>query len=165
MTKLSINQLTQIAGHIRCEGLSAARDKPSAVARVIKASADFGISEKGAFEIMDCDSAVAACKKVDELKRTAIPPAPKEEEKTMNDTTTIEKPEAKKRGRTSSNAGRTLVALVDFNPRREGSKGHHSMQLILDAGKNGIKYEDYIAGGGRNNDLAWDIEHGAVKVE
>lgn len=53
--------------------------------------------------------------------------------------------------------------LEGKNPRREGSHGFNSMQLILDSP--GITYGEYIAAGGRSNDLAWDIKHENVRVE
>jgi hypothetical protein len=167
MTKLSINQLTQITGHIKGEGMCATADKPKAIARLRKVTEVFLGDEKIAEELLTCDSAVEACKKVDEAKRKAILPALKEEEEEdkMNEVTTAEAvAEPKKRGRAASNVGRTLKAIVEANPRREGTKGHHSMGIILNAGTKGISYEDYIAAGGRSNDLSWDIEHGSVEV-
>lgn len=47
------------------------------------------------------------------------------------------------------------------NPRREGTHGHKSFSLI----KDGMTHEQYIAAGGRNNDLQWDIDHGYVEVK
>jgi deoxyribonuclease (pyrimidine dimer) len=49
------------------------------------------------------------------------------------------------------------------NPRREGSHGFNSMQIIIS--NPGISFEEYISSGGRLNDLAWDIEHGNCRVE
>ena len=165
MTKMSINQLTQITGHLKGEGMSAARDKAAAISRLLSVAQSLGIADKDAKTLLDAESAVDGCKLADKLKRMAIPPAPEKEEEPMN-TTAAEKPveEAKKRGRAASNAGRTLVAKVETNPRREGTHGHKSFSIILAAGKKGIKHEDYIAAGGRNNDLAWDIEHDSVSI-
>lgn len=59
-------------------------------------------------------------------------------------------------------AGMALTATVEENPRREGSNGHKSFQLLL---KNpGITYEKFIELGGRATDLAWDIEHKNAKA-
>jgi hypothetical protein len=75
-----------------------------------------------------------------------------------------------RRGRKSVYAGRIIIATVEpdqdgsiFNPRREGTQGFRSMQIILVAGQ--ISYEDYIDAGGRNNDLAWDIAHGSAVLK
>lgn len=69
------------------------------------------------------------------------------------------------RGRKSQYSGMTLKATVEANPRREGSHGFKSLALILAAGKSGISYEDYIAKGGRLNDLVWDINKDHVLAE
>lgn len=60
----------------------------------------------------------------------------------------------------SSKAGKKIHKLVEGNPRREGTHGHKSFAII----KNGMTYEDYMSSGGRNNDLAWDIDHGFVEL-
>lgn len=76
-----------------------------------------------------------------------------------------------RKGRASEFAGKTLVGAVKenqegavVNPRRAGTPGHKSLGLILDAGKAGITYEDFIEKGGRNQDLRWDIAHGNAAV-
>lgn len=69
------------------------------------------------------------------------------------------------RGRKSEHCGHLLYPLKDENPRREGSHGYKSYQILLDAkakakggkGFKGLPYEEYIAAGGRGNDLQWDI--------
>ena len=70
-----------------------------------------------------------------------------------------------RRGRNSMFDGRRFKvkhpAMV--NPRREGTKGHASFMLLLDS-PDGLKYEDYLAAGGRRVDLAWDLVHGNVEV-
>jgi membrane protein involved in colicin uptake len=70
-----------------------------------------------------------------------------------------------KSGRASSLAGKILKATKTENARRPGSHGHRSLQIIIDAGKKGITFEDYIAKGGRNIDAKWDIDHGAATAE
>lgn len=67
-----------------------------------------------------------------------------------------------RRGRPSPYAGKKLIskAAEGVNPRREGTHGHKSHQIILE--KPGIVTEDYFAAGGRSNDLNWDISHGHV---
>lgn len=49
------------------------------------------------------------------------------------------------------------------NPRRNGSAGKRSLQIIID--HPGITTEDYLAKGGRLNDLRWDLAHGSVRAE
>jgi hypothetical protein len=56
--------------------------------------------------------------------------------------------------------GKFLYKLVDKNPRREGTWGYRSWELIQD----GMSYEAYKAAGGRNNDLQWDIDHRRIEV-
>ena len=59
--------------------------------------------------------------------------------------------------------GKMIRSKTPTNPRREATKGFHSMQILIDAGVS-ISYEDYVAGGGRPNDLAWDISKGNAEV-
>jgi hypothetical protein len=70
-----------------------------------------------------------------------------------------------RRGRNSMLDGRMFKAKEGLteNPRRSGTKGHASFAIIM-ASPNGIKYEDYLAAGGRRVDLAWDLVHGNVEV-
>lgn len=68
------------------------------------------------------------------------------------------------KGRKSSNADKLLTTTLTENPRRAGTFGHTSFAIILKAGAKGIRYEDYIAAGGRSNDLAWDVTKGNVIV-
>jgi hypothetical protein len=65
-------------------------------------------------------------------------------------------------GRTAGLAGSILKATKTENPRRPGSHGFRSLQLIIDAGEAGITFEDFIKKGGRNKDAKWDIDHGAA---
>lgn len=60
-------------------------------------------------------------------------------------------------------AGAKLQATVKTNPRKEGSFGYHSMKIIMD--NPNILYEDYIAKGGRLQDLKWDLERGWVELK
>jgi DNA-binding MarR family transcriptional regulator len=52
-------------------------------------------------------------------------------------------------------AGKYIFKLVQTNPRREGTHGWNSFNIVTD----GMSYEDYKRAGGRNNDLQWDIDH------
>ena len=70
-----------------------------------------------------------------------------------------------KRGRKSNFAGKKLYPAegIKENPRREGSHGHKSMEIIMK--HNGITYDDFVAAGGRPQDLAWDIAHNNVVLK
>jgi hypothetical protein len=63
-------------------------------------------------------------------------------------------------GRSSQFSGKKITKLVKENPRREGTHGLKSFDLI----KTGMTYEAFIAAGGRRQDLAYDIAHKFVKV-
>lgn len=68
---------------------------------------------------------------------------------------------ASRRGRSKKICGVRLYATskcTERNPRREGTNGYRSLQIIID--NPGILAEDYFAQGGRTNDLQWDIAHG-----
>lgn len=74
-----------------------------------------------------------------------------------------------KRGRKATAAGQRLTATTVMdqpdqrsNPRRKDSHGHLSLQIIID--RPGIKTEEFVALGGRLNDLRWDIKAGNVSV-
>lgn len=68
--------------------------------------------------------------------------------------------QSEQNGRPSQFTNRKLTKLVKDNPRRKGTHGFKSFALI----KTGMSYEQYIAAGGRRNDLAWDVAHKYVKV-
>lgn len=63
-------------------------------------------------------------------------------------------------GRKSKWAGKKIVKVSKENPRREGTVGHKSFSLI----KSGMTYDQYIAAGGRRQDLAFDIQHKYVEL-
>lgn len=89
-----------------------------------------------------------------EAKAKIVPSAEKEKEM---------KTETKKKGRTSVFSGKVirLAPEIKQNPRREGTNGYKSMQIVM-AAKNGLTYEEYIRQGGRRVDLAWDLAHNYV---
>jgi len=68
-----------------------------------------------------------------------------------------------KAGRASKNSGKHIYAIKENNPRKAGTHGWHSMQIIY--ATPGITYEAFLKAGGRNVDLIWDIEHSNVTVE
>jgi len=53
-----------------------------------------------------------------------------------------------------------IVSQVEGNPRREGSIGFKSFNKI----KNGMTYEQYIAAGGRRQDLDFDLKQKYVRL-
>lgn len=63
----------------------------------------------------------------------------------------------------SSFAKKILTAKVAENPRKAGTKGRLSFQIILE--NPGITFEKFKELGGRSNDLQWDIDHNWVEVK
>jgi hypothetical protein len=59
-------------------------------------------------------------------------------------------------------AGKKLTAVHDENPRRTGTAGHKSMEIIRK--HPGMTVDEFLNRGGRSNDLRWDIEKGNVKL-
>ena len=49
------------------------------------------------------------------------------------------------------------------NPRREGTHGHKSLQIIID--HKGITFDDFVKKGGRPKDLYWDMEYDRIEVK
>jgi hypothetical protein len=67
----------------------------------------------------------------------------------------------KRRGKFS---GALVVQVAIENPRRKGTCGYNSFEIIIANGGR-ISFEEYRGKGGRNNDLQWDIDRGYVRVE
>jgi DNA-binding MarR family transcriptional regulator len=63
-------------------------------------------------------------------------------------------------GPRSNLSGKHIYRISKTNPRREGTHGYKSFALI----KDGMTFEAYRQAGGRNNDLAWDLDHGFVEM-
>lgn len=75
--------------------------------------------------------------------------------------------EAANRGRkagTGEFAGKTIFALKEVNPRRSGTFGFKSYE-ILQGKPEGVAYTDYLAAGGRPQDLRWDIARKWAEVK
>ena len=81
-------------------------------------------------------------------------------EETVTEETVQEAAPKKKR---LSFKGKMIQSTASKNPRREGSGGFHSMQLLIDAG-GPMSYEAFISAGGRRVDLAWDLERGRLEI-
>jgi hypothetical protein len=60
-------------------------------------------------------------------------------------------------------AGKWVRRLVSENPRREGTWGWKSFEILIRHGAD-MPYESYIESGGRRQDLAWDINKGFAEV-
>ena len=58
--------------------------------------------------------------------------------------------------------GKTLFATIFHNPRRAKAYGFKAFQIILD--NPGITYEEFIAQGGRYQDLKWDFERSRIEL-
>lgn len=56
-----------------------------------------------------------------------------------------------------------IISQVDGNPRRKGSIGFKSFQIIASARKP-VKVETFVEKGGRLRDLHWDINAGNAKL-
>jgi hypothetical protein len=69
----------------------------------------------------------------------------------------------RKKGSAGKYVGKTVFATTDVNPRRIGTNGFKSFEIIRGK-KNGVPYADYLAAGGRTNDLQWDVDKGHAKV-
>jgi len=65
-------------------------------------------------------------------------------------------------------AGKCIKVLVDENPRRAGGHGHKMMEWLLAENKKLgggiIEYADYVAAGGRPQDLQWDLDRNWVEI-
>ena len=101
--------------------------------------------------------------KADESERK---PTAEEGSSPKGETTASVAPTKKARGQF---AGKSLFPLRPnpdgngyYNPRRYGSHGHRSLQVIID--QPGISYADFLKAGGRQVDLAWDVKHGNATV-
>lgn len=64
-------------------------------------------------------------------------------------------------GRTSQFAGMRIIRLVKENPRREGSNGYKSWNVI----KKGMTYEEFIKAGGNAGSLRKEVALGRVKMK
>lgn len=74
--------------------------------------------------------------------------------------------EPKARGRrtgTGEFSGTTIFPLSVKNPRRIGTFGFKSYEIIREA-VDGMAYSDYVAAGGRPQDLRWDVKHGWARL-
>lgn len=60
--------------------------------------------------------------------------------------------------------GKKIIPLKQVNPRRAGTFGFKSYEIIREH-RDGVPFEEYIAAGGRPQDLRWDLEHKWVELK
>jgi|SRR5687768_6660029 len=60
-------------------------------------------------------------------------------------------------------AGKVIVPRKETNPRRAGTFGFKSFEIIKGRIE-GVPFEEYIKSGGRPKDLQWDIDHKWAEV-
>ena len=171
----SDTSITEIV--LACEKFVTLKEKELIMTTTIKNS-----NEKTLQQITDEYNALPGVKKVKKFrdKETAIArlaeaaggvKAPKKEQaakaplvkkeatkKTSPDSS--EKTGMKLVGKKSALAGKYLYKLTETNPRREGTHGWHSWNVL----KNGMTYEQFIAAKGGNKHLMWDIAAGHVEA-
>jgi hypothetical protein len=99
-------------------------------------------------------NAKAAAKSAPKAKATAAPKAASEK-----------KASAPRANAGGDLAGKTLVLVGDQNPRREGTHGFKSMEVIRKAGSKGISYDDAVKNGARRVDILGSIELGQLTVK
>ena len=91
----------------------------------------------------------------------------KQESSGTNEPSSLTRPQIRKLSKIAKPrgkyAGKKIRCLVEKNPRREGTKGFHSMGILINSSIP-VSYENYISEGGRPNDLAWDLEKGHVEL-
>lgn len=181
-TKLSMIQIAQLTGIVLGVAQPRSADKAKAIAKLYSAMheriGDGSVTIiANAISCDDCDDALKLIK--DELlkhdRKNALPttrlentvinggstPAATEPKQKAKDKMKDETQEAtSNRGRKSDLLGKTLTCTKEENPRREGSHGYKSIQIIID--NPGITTEAFIEAGGRLVDLKWDIKNNSV---
>jgi len=161
LSAYDLDSLTAIYNKLSNSNLSRFRDHAMANSRVfaiIKGLADDPNIESS----FDVTEEKPAEKPAD---KNANRDKPKEEEDDVNKAakkTTAKKEPAEKTERTRNklDVNKKIKLLVEINPRRPGTGGHKSFELI----KNGMKVSEFIEAGGRRVDLIWDLERKHVKL-
>lgn len=105
------------------------------------------------------------------LAPAPTPKGPKMPRKVAPDPVELEAPEleAKKSTYNPDSFAQGAIAnddvikpVRDANPRRAGTAGWDSYNILLDGGA--MTVAEYVEKGGRRNDLRWDIAHGYVEL-
>ena len=147
-TTLSIRNLSVLATKAAGKPVSRSADKLAAIARLNKFLAEVLNKADVTSELKAILSAGNLAEAESVL--AAIMNPPKEKAR-------------KGAGRKSSFQGQKLFPLAQENPRRKGSFGWRSFEVLRQ--KPGIEYAEFLADGGRRVDLAWDIKHGYVTAK
>ncbi len=124
-------------------------DNKTGAERIIKLAQNMNV------EITPFDSSANIEKKIQELPVKAGPVSSELFGKIVKDDA--------KQPRRGKYSGKMIRCLVEKNPRRENTKGFHSMGILINSSVP-VSYENYISEGGRPNDLAWDLEKGHVEL-
>lgn len=88
-------------------------------------------------------------------------PGPVPEGKVAGSISPPKEPKAPRAPRQGKMAGMVIRLIEKANPRKPGTSGHRSRELITD----GMTVEAYLAAGGIKRDLEWDIDKGYTAVE
>ena len=71
-----------------------------------------------------------------------------------------------KEKRSKVNKQDTIIVVVDKNPRREGTWGWKSYNIILNHNSDqDLTVEKYLELGGRMNDLLWDVKKDRLQLQ
>jgi hypothetical protein len=68
-----------------------------------------------------------------------------------------------RRSNVSLRSEEKIVLNVKENPRKTGTHGHRSFQILLNSERQ-LTVGEYLDLGGRRNDLLWDLDHGWVSI-
>lgn len=159
-TNVTMGQMVELYNALTPESpIKNFRDRPTAIRRMIAlAQAKAKIIESSEPQNESTMERKLSDTKENKPKKEKKPKKPKKEKAIAK--------EGGKKGRASFFEGKTVKVSSETteNPRREGSHGYRSMQILLD-NRDGISYEEFISKGGRRQDLAWDVAHGYAHVE
>lgn len=136
--RLSIAELTEVYNQFSETKIKKFKDKSTAKARVIKLLEDQGVKSVEAINTSKFSAAT-------QEKLATVPKGS----------------QFKMVGRKSAFEGKRIYKKVPNNPRKVGTHGWKSFNLIQD----GMTYDAFLLAGGRNNDLRWDLEKGHIRVK
>ena len=156
-------EITTLAAKITGHKFPRASTKQAAVNRLVKALGDDKRADGVFKQLRKVTTFKDAERIIERLKMedTQMNAAPVKKAKA---TKTKAPKEPRANGGRSQFAGKTLYPNVESNPRRPGSHGHKSLEVII-AHPDGISVDDYVAKGGRTKDLRWDYAKGQIKAK
>jgi len=114
------------------------------------------------------------------LAKSVPTPAPREPDQTEEGTDDMAKTATAKKSLAKAKTGKVAAAangsgkraaanqqmmfvVAEENPRREGTNGWRSFEIVRKAGKKGLTIEAFLSGGGRMIDARWDEGKGNIK--